>query len=345
VLAHRTGDMFAQTARQDGKVTARYETGIQIEYADGTKKGFEIGRRFGSAAGLIIPHQLNCDLKLGDTFKKGDVLLYNEGFFEKDILNPKNVVWKAGITVTTVLLESNETLEDSSSISLRVANKLTTRTTKVKNVILTFDQVIRNIVKPGAKVDPQSILCTIEDAVTSTSSLFDETSLDTLRLLSNQTPLAKVSGIVERIEVYYHGSKDDMSDSLREISDIYDRSLSSRSRSAGRGSVTGSVSSDLRIDGESLPLDSLNIRFYITSDIQAGIGDKGVFANQMKTVFGKVMHHDMRTESGDLVDAVFGQKSIADRIVLSPELIGTTNTLLKVIGRKAFGIYNGKVTV
>lgn len=68
---------------------------------------------------------------------------------------------------------------------------------------------------------------------------------------------------------------------------------------------------------------------------------KGVFANQMKTVFSKVIQDVITTESGVVVDAVFGGKSINARIVNNPVDIGTTNTLLEVIGRKAFEIYKG----
>lgn len=51
----------------------------------------------------------------------------------------------------------------------------------------------------------------------------------------------------------------------------------------------------------------------------------------------------MSTESGEIIDAVFGGKSVDDRIVNSPAIIGTTNTLLKVISKKAVEIYRGKV--
>lgn len=60
----------------------------------------------------------------------------------------------------------------------------------------------------------------------------------------------------------------------------------------------------------------------------------------MKTVFSRVMDYEMKTESGAIIDAVFGQKSIDDRIVNSALTIGTTNTLLDVIGKKAVEIYN-----
>ncbi len=43
--------------------------------------------------------------------------------------------------------------------------------------------------------------------------------------------------------------------------------------------------------------------------------------------------------SGTIIDAVFGQKSVQDRIVTSVNTIGTTNTLLGVIGKRAVQIY------
>lgn len=69
---------------------------------------------------------------------------------------------------------------------------------------------------------------------------------------------------------------------------------------------------------------------------------KGVFCNQMKTVFSEVLEQDLVTENGEVLDAVFGQKSIDARIVSSPAMIGTTNSLLKVIAKKAVALYRGK---
>lgn len=69
---------------------------------------------------------------------------------------------------------------------------------------------------------------------------------------------------------------------------------------------------------------------------------KGVFANQMKTVFGDVMEGVMTTEEGEIIDAVFGAKSIEGRIVNSPIQIATTATILQVITKQAIDIYRGR---
>lgn len=342
VLPHRTSDLFALTAKKPGKVVSVTSTGIIVEYDDGEIKGIELGRRFGNAAGLVIPHNVISSMKAGQTFKEGDLICYNDGFFERDILDPNNVVWKSGITVRTALLESTDTLEDSSAISTNVAGMLTTRTTKVKNVVISFDQSVHKLIKEGTNVESEDILCIIEDAVTANSDLFNNESLDTLRILSSQTPQAKSKGIIERIEVFYHGDKEDMSESLRDLVIASDQKIGKRNRAIGKRAFTGSVDEDFRIDGEPLALDTANIRFYITGDQPAGAGDKGVFCNQMKTVFGRIYDNKVLTETGKEIDAIFGYKSIQDRIVLSPLLIGTTTTLLDIIGKKAVSIYKGK---
>jgi hypothetical protein len=247
-----------------------------------------------------------------------------------------------GVTVKTVLYESPQTHEDASSISARLASQLSTKLTKIKDVVVTFDQEVRNIITAGTEVNHETILCIIEDAITSNSNLFDIESLNTLRLLGNQAPTAKVNGVLERIEVFYHGEKEDMSASLQALANAGDRELAIKNRALQKPVFTGNVREDFRIDNSPLGLDCMAIRFYITTEVPSGIGDKGVFCNQMKTIFSEVMDYTMTTESGKVIDAVFGQKSIDDRIVNSAIVIGTTNSLLDVVGKKAVEIYKGK---
>lgn len=339
VIAQRTSDMYAAAAKQDGVVISVARFGVLVKYANGKEQGFEIGRRYGNAAGLTLPHDVVANVELGQAFKRGDILTYNTGFFEPDILNPKNVVWKAGVLVKTVLMEVPETLEDSSALSAKFTNRLVANVSKYSDIVVTFDQVVNKLVKIGDKVGSESILCIIEDAITSQAKLFDAESLDTLKILSNQAPQAKVNGVVERIEVYYHGDKEDMSDSLSAIVTASDRILAERFKSIGQQVLTGAVDEAFRVDGDPLPYDSLCIRVYMTSAMETGEGDKGVFANQMKSVVGKKFVGDYKTESGEEIHAIFGAKSIEDRIVSSPYIIGTTNVLLELAGKRMVAAY------
>lgn len=340
VISHRVSDLYAYTAKKDGKVISVDKDHITIEYADGEKKTIEVGRRFGISEGTVVPHQLVTKLKVGDTFVYGDTIAYNENYFEPDFFNPKRLNLKQGVIAKTVIMETVDTLEDSSAISEKLARLMSTKISKVRNIVVKFDQVIRNLVKVGSHVDLTSILCTIEDSITASGSLFDDDSISALKAFAANTPKAKYSGVIEKIEVFYNGDKEDMSESLREVANTSDKVMKRQSMVKGKdNAITGSVDSNMRIDAMPLELDSMVIKVYITADIPAGVGDKGSFGNQMKTIFGRVMSGDNKTESGEDIDAVFGFQSISNRIVNSPFGIGTTNTLLKVISKRAAEIY------
>ena len=339
VIPYKAGEMFAFMAKQSGKVISANAQGIVIEYKDGERKGVHLGTVYGKAAGLVIPHNIVTRLKTGDVFDEGDPIAYNDGFFEPDFLNPKQIIWKSAVNAKTVLLESADTLEDSSAISKRLAGELQTKITKVRTVVVGFNQQIHRLVTPGQRAETASILCVIDDNIGRKSTVMDDSILHTLRVLTAQTPTAKMQGTIERVELYYHGDKEDMSDSLRVLADQSDLQISRRNKSAGKKAFTGSVDENFRIDNEALALDTVAVQIYITAEVDSSVGDKGVFANQLKTVFGRVFGDKTMTESGKPIDAIFGAKSVDDRIVLSPIVIGTTTTLLDVIGKKAVELY------
>lgn len=273
VIGNRTSEMFSYTAKSSGKVISKNKTGIIIEYEDGTKKGIPIGRIYGKAEGSVYPHDIVTPLSVGDTFKKGDMVVYNTSFFEPDFLDPKSAVMKNSMLVKTVLWESNQTLEDSSSISPELSKKLTTRTTKIKSLTVDFTQNLLNVVKVGQNVHPKDIFMLIEDPITSTTKYFDEESLSVLRKLSKQAPSSKYEGVIDRIEVFYHGSKEDMSSSLRVLADQSDKLMADIAKSSNQPVITGKVNDDYRVGGTPLSLDRAEIKIYITIETPAGVGD------------------------------------------------------------------------
>lgn len=273
VVAHRTTDMFAYSAKDDGVVIAKSAKGITIKYQDGSIKAVELGRRYGSASGLTFPQDVITPMELNQKFKKGDIVCYNTGFFEPDFYNPKNVVWKQGLVAKTVLWESNQTLEDASSVSTRLAGKLTTKTTKIKTIVVNFDQQILNLVKVGQRVEPEDFLCFIEDALTSNSNLFDEDSMNTLKMLTRQSPTAKVKGIIDKIEIFYNGDKEDMSTSLLGHVEKSDKEIMFACKARGDSPFTGAVTDDYRVEGNPLLMDTAAINIYITTDVPSLLGD------------------------------------------------------------------------
>lgn len=340
VIGQRTSDMFCYAAKQDGEIISKTDSGVIVKYKDGTTKGVSIGRQYGRAEGSTYPHDIVSDMEVGQKFKKGKVIAYNTGFFEQDILDPTQVLLKTSLLANTVMYESPQTHEDSSAISRELSGRLTAKTTKVKSYTVNFGNNILNAVKPGAPVSPRDVLMIIEDEITSNTGAFDEASLATLAKLSNMAPKASYLGTVDHIEVFYHGDKADMSATLKQLADRSDRVKGDQARSTGKPVITGAVNEDYRVAGVPLALDKAEIRFYITVENQQGVGDKNVFANQLKTVVGEVMDYDMHTESGEKIEAVFGFRSAAARIVSSPVIMGTTIGLLQVVAKKMVEAYN-----
>lgn len=273
VIAHRTDDLYATTAKQPGTIKKVTKEAVVVSYEDGTEQHIELGRRFGSAAGSVFPNDVVTPFKEGEKVKPGEAVAYNRNYFTPDPVNSKEVIWKAGCIATTVLLESTDTFEDSSAISEKIAGEMATGVTKVRVLRFDFEQAVSNMVKEGEKVTPETILCTIEDAVTSDNDLFTEETRDTLKLLSANTPRARYGGTVEKIEVFYNGDKDDMSSSLRDLTDEYDKRLAKQRKALGKPVVTGEVGDGMRFDNQQLDLDQIAIRLYITKEEPAGIGD------------------------------------------------------------------------
>ena len=342
VIAERTSELFAVIAKKPGTVRSVKENGIIVDYEDGTDQGYQLGRRFGNAAGLTIAHNVVTTLRDGDKFQPGEAICYNDGFFEQDFFDPKRIALKNAVDTTTVLWESADTHEDSSAISRKLSGKLSANISKVKTVQVAFDQKVSQLVTVGQKVEADSVLCFIEDAVTASSDLFTRDNIDTLRAIGAQTPRAKVKGVVERIEYFYHGDKEDMGESILALANQGDKELKARALARGGKVFTGEVDGGFRIDANQLPMGYMAIRIYITSQVASGVGDKGVFCNQLKTVHGRVIEDQVTTESGEEVDAIFGMKSIENRIVHSPVMIGTTARLMYELGKKAVAAYRGQ---
>lgn len=271
-------------------------------------------------------------MQVGRKFNKGQVLAFNSNFFEQDLLYPSTVIMKNSMDVLVAYVEDADVHEDSCSVSPELAARLSTKTTYVRLITLDFIQEIDNVVKIGSKVMPDTPLMIIQDEITSSGG-FDEKAYESLRRLSSQSPKSKYKGIVEKIEVFYHGEKEDMSPSIKSLAEYSDRELVQSCKASNRPVINGRVNDEYRSEGVPLALDRVEIKVYITSDISAGVADKGVLCNQMKTTIGEVFPGDIYTEQGQKVDIKFSYRSVAKRIVNSPMLIGAISTISRYLGK------------
>jgi len=342
-LARRSDPMFSVNAPQDGVVIDISDSHMEIRLKDGSSEFVELGTIYGSVNGTRVPHRLETDLAKNAKFKQGDVIAWNRGFFTRDALRPGKVRFKGGTLVNVALIESVDTLEDSCAISEKLAGELSTETTAVRNIFVTFDQEVKNLVRVGDYMELETILCTLADPVSVAAAGTPNDNLESLRALGNINPRAKYNGVIEKIEVIYNGEKEDLSESLKAIVAKADRGRAATNSQLNRkGAKTGRIVDPINIDGRRVVLDTVVIKVYITKSITAGVGDKGVLGNQLKTIIGRVMTGENKTESGEPIDLHFGRQSISARIVNSPDIMGTTNKLLQVLSKSVADKYFSK---
>lgn len=339
ILAHRVDPLWANPSEQPGKVTKVDKDHIEVKYKDGTIKAFPLGRVFGTSTGTQMPFTISTTFKEGDKFDEKQILTYNEDYFAPNPLAKGEVSWKSGTLAKVAISEAAHTFEDSSGISQELALRMASYTSEVKTIVVRFDQIVTDLVKVGDKVDLESILCYIEDSIDGKSIFDGDDSISGLSALSRMTPKAGMVGIVEKLEVFYHGDLEDMTDNLQVLCKRGDKERKRIDRMLGRTHVNGQVDQSLRINGNGLELDNIAIKVYMTKLAPMGVGDKLVLGNQLKSVNAVVFKEPVVSQRGTVIDMSFGNKSIDDRIVNSPKLLGSTCTLLRIIGDKAVDLY------
>lgn len=332
VIASRSDERFAYIAKGDGKVLSNNGKHLKIEYKDDNskivKEGVPLGIEHGTTPDSVSVRDKVTDLEKGNKFSKGDCLVWDSNFFARDILRPGGVSLLGAVMGRVVYIENNDTNEDGSAISSKLADKLTTKINKVKTLLVTFDERVTKLVKPGDVLDLDSILAIIEDESIA-GSVNGDNALLGLSKLTNKAPKAKFKGTVTKIEIIYMGELKDMTSSLRTLAtvDSKRRKLENK-ETGGNEAETGSVSQPTFINKSKIINNTMAITIYLTADAEAGVGDKAVYDNALKSVIGRVLTGEHSTEDGQELDAIFGYKSVSNRIVASANIVGTANSAL-----------------
>ena len=343
VIGTRVDELFVITADFAGVVTSVKADSLTVEFVNNESKVYDLGIRHGTVTGVTIPHMRITDMVVGQKFNQGDALIFNSGFFTRSELNPANVVYKAGAVSRVALLENADTIEDGSVISEKLASKLATNGTTLHGIIMDFDTVIHNLVKVGDMVEPETILCSLENYIGDDLVAKDAEAIRALSRISANNPKAKVYGRISAIEVLYFGNIENMHFSLQQIATTYDNARAKRVRLLSTDDAkTGKIDESIRVSGKKVVAHQAVIKIYIDGEITMGSGDKLVFGNALKSTCSRVSTDPIISKDGLEVDAIFGYQSISDRIVCSPEISGIMNTVLKELSKQMGQRFLGK---
>lgn len=335
-MGHQVDKMWAWPASQDGKVTKLTEDVMEVTYKDGTKETNRVGKIVGVKSGKFKPRNTLTRLKLGQTFKADDILTFNSDFFGEYQFDKSQVCFKLGKLVNVAYVETNDTLEDSSTISEDMVTGCACPVIKTRDIVSTTDKAITNLVTLGSEVHYRQPLC----AISEDTGLEDDDILSQLSGLAAEVPKSEDDGVIVGIEVRYNGLKENMSPSIRKIVNAYDKRQAKIAADLGGGAPTsGYIKDGLRLQGKVLAPNSVHIRIMTEKLLYEGVGDKGGVANQLKTVHGRIMSAKNILPNGERIGMLFGGKSDQARVVNSPLAVGTTIVLLKLGTAESYRMY------
>lgn len=355
VMAHRTTEPFASAAEQDGVVESIDEQLklIKVKYKDGTKTTFSYGEQYTNNGGggfYVTQNIVNNGYKPGSKVKRGDVVCYNQEYFEADPYT-KQVNWKMGYCTNVVFIEGDATIEDSDCMTQKLSDALSFSPTHVREVVITHDTNIHKILEVGSEVTNIDPLLTFDNsAVPDTlSSGVDDETVELLNKLNFKTPKAKHNGTLVKIEALYNSPISEMSKSLAKVVRAAIKDKNSRSefskdtKNADKHPKSQEITDTDRMGLIDFSPGTVILKFYIKQNIDVGNGDKVVCGTSLKTVTSKVIPESIQVEDGSIeADMMMSWIGVNNRIVSSVVLIGVSNRILAKMEEDILDMYFDK---
>ena len=352
IVAHRTRPPFAYCAEENGKILDIDETAkiVKVEYKSGKKVAINYGDEYDNNGGGGFYTTQNIvinNFKVGDSVKKGDVIVYNDRFFTPDPFS-KQIDFNIGTLTNVAIIDNDSTLEDSSTISPRCAEKLEFNPCHIRDVVLKRTTTVHEYAAIGTvlkNTDPLLIFDQSEMPENMFGSMDDE-AVQLLAKLNRQTPRAKWSGRIVKIDVFYKCNVSDMSIGLQRIVQASNVLKAAKSKAVADTSNASSfvppsaVRESNRIGMNDLDEETVVLRFYIQQDMPMGGGDKVVFDSSLKSVSCGLMDETFQVEDGSVeVDALFSGRGINNRLILSPIITGIGNRVMEELEKQILDIY------
>lgn len=349
MVAHRANKLYAVSAKQDGKVIEINDKAklCKIQYKDGSVEVFTYGEEYGVCADLITTQKQELTVKLGDTFKKNEILCYNPQFFEKDPYI-RQVYWKHGLPGVVAWTEVAGTYEDSSTITKKFGERLEIEPVQVRMLTLDKNTYVHMFKHIGDKVDITDELMIFEEAGTADIAGIskDEETLAYLAKLNKATPKAKFAGTIVDIEMYCGCPVQDIHDTLKVIYKEANAKKKARHKFSEdtKQSIYYSdvkpIPKGTKFKGATFDENTVVIRYLIKEELSAGVGDKIVIDSSLKSVVSDVLSDPVTTESGIEVDVLFSVSSMSNRIICSCLIQGMTERILETLEQQVVDIYN-----
>lgn len=338
VMPYRVSNKYCRMSPDKGVVVSKTKSKITIDFKTLGKKSFSIKDWYTKDnGGKAYCHYMTSDLKKGDKVDKGDAIVYTTGFFQKDLFNPKRLVFKTGVKTYVKIVESDTTYEDSCVLAKDYANKLSSDVSYVKNITVTGNINLDFLISIGDHTEYSTRLASFVENKGDVETSISKETREFLNELETTAPKAKAYGEVTDIHVYYNMDLEDMSKTVREKVELYDKNMVDTFGHKGR------VGDSFVMKGKPLQPNSVVFVVYITKSFHHENGSKIILSNQLKAT--EATQFDEMYALGEdgtetPIDVEFNSTSVAARIVPSFEQILAINTIMYELTDKVIEMWD-----
>lgn len=362
-VQYHLSDDFVVYAKQDGEVVEVNDTTgiIVVKYKDGTHKAINTQPRVvkNGAGGFYLSNKMSCELKIGQKFKKNEILASDKAFFSNTLEGNK---FNIGSLQKVAILSVATNLEDSCFITKKMSSDMSADVVMQKAVSINKNSNVDKMVKIGDTVKVGDELIRIENAVDDDAmkhllaSVGEELGEEIKSL--GKTPIkTKYSGVIEDIKIYSTVELDELSPSLRKVVGDYYNKINEKKKQLKKYPGTNDVyrcgmllndttskieTRDGKIKGTEVG-EGVLIEFYIKYKDNLNIGDKIAYFTALKSIVGEVIPEGLEPYSefrpDEEISSTIAPAAILARMTPSVIITALGNKVLVELKRKLEEIY------
>lgn len=311
---------------------------------------FGYGTKYTRSQGTYLKQDLVVNVKLKQKVKKGDVLVYNAGFFtpKTDPFGPGTDVgvdWKHGVMANIVLIENSSTYEDACAIWREFGDKLSMTPAHVRQVPIPSDTVIKHCAKVGDEVYSTDAIMVVESGdLEILGGGVDPASVEFNESLAQQQITAKYHGVVREVNFLYGCSISNLHPSIKKLVVAQEKLALEHAKRMGKigaelDACSGYIKPGTKYQGIEFTDTTVVAEFTIDEDLSVGEGDKLCIMTSNKTIVSKVFEVPPKTKSGRVIDLIFSVTSPYKRIVNTPFTNGIGNLVFEKAEQNIIDLY------
>lgn len=241
IIPYHMHNEFCFVAKQDGKVIDEQDGVYVIEYKDGTHDSFDSNPTIkkNSADGMYVELTFETKLKVGDKFKKNEVLAAEKRAFTKDT-DDLSASMNIGVLAKVAITSIDDILEDSEPMTKKLSEQLGYYAIVKKTKALPANARIDRMVKIGDHVNIGDSLIVydshngdeeITKFLNEYSKALGENNMQEALVESNSTTMkASDSGEILDIKIYYTVDISELSPSLQKLVKAYNQKVNKKDK-------------------------------------------------------------------------------------------------------------------